>query len=175
MFATHRQAYAPLRRLTLSGPKAEQLRERIHAKRHYGDYQMEIYLDGLHGKLPRFPVDRESLEAAAVEVLPSWVYSYVGYGAGDGRTQQGNVDAFGRYAIVPRMLVAPTERDLSVSLFDMQLPTPLFMPPVGVVGVCSQGHARRYRGGQSLCDNWSSDGGLDVDAGPDGRCPPALR
>jgi lactate 2-monooxygenase len=105
---------------------------------HYGDYQMEIYLDGLHGKLPRFPVDHESLEAAAVEVLPSWVYSYVGYGAGDGRTQQANVDAFGRYAIVPRMLVAPTERDLSVSLFDMQLPTPLFMPPVGVVGVCSQ-------------------------------------
>ena len=105
---------------------------------HYGDYQMEIYLDGLHGKLPRFPVDHESLEAAAVEVLPSWVYSYVGYGAGDGRTQQANVDAFGRYAIVPRMLVAPTERDLSVSLFDMHLPTPLFMPPVGVVGVCSQ-------------------------------------
>ena len=105
---------------------------------HFGDYQMEIYLDGLHGKLPRFPVDHESLEAAAVEVLPSWVYSYVGYGAGDGRTQQANVDAFGRYAIVPRMLVAPTERDLSVPLFDMRLPTPLFMPPVGVVGVCSQ-------------------------------------
>jgi hypothetical protein len=58
--------------------------------------------------------------------------------AGDGHTQQANVDAFARYAIVPRMLVAPTERDLSVSLFDMQLPTPLFMPPTGVVGVCSQ-------------------------------------
>jgi lactate 2-monooxygenase len=108
------------------------------ASEHYGNYQMEIYLDGLHGKLPRFPVDHESLEAAAVEVLPSWIYSYLGYGAGDGRTQQANVDAFGRYAIVPRMLVAPMERDLSVSLFDMQLPTPLFMPPVGVVGVCSQ-------------------------------------
>ena len=51
---------------------------------HYGDYQMQIYLDGLHGKLPRFPVDHASLEAAAVEVLPSWVYSYVAYGAGDG-------------------------------------------------------------------------------------------
>lgn len=36
------------------------------------------------------------------------------------------------------MLVGATERDLSVSLFDMKLPTPLFMPPVGVVGVCSQ-------------------------------------
>jgi lactate 2-monooxygenase len=105
---------------------------------HYGDYQMEIYGDGLRGKLPRFPLDYASLERAAIEVLPSWVYSYVGFGAGDGNTQRANIEAFSRYGIVPRMLVSPTERDLSVSLFDMQLPTPLFLPPVGVVGVCSQ-------------------------------------
>jgi lactate 2-monooxygenase len=104
----------------------------------YGDYQWDIYGDGLQGKLPRFPVDYASLERAAVEVLPSWVYSYVGYGAGDGNTQRANVEAFSRYGIVPRMLVGATERDLSVSLFDMQLSSPLFMPPVGVVGVCSQ-------------------------------------
>ena len=104
----------------------------------YGDYQMEIYGAGLHGQLPRFPVDYASLERAAIEALPPWVYSYVGYGAGDGGTQRANVEAFSRYGIVPRMLVAPTERDLSVSLFDVQLSSPLFMPPVGVVGVCSQ-------------------------------------
>jgi lactate 2-monooxygenase len=104
----------------------------------YGDYQMEIYAAGLQGKLPRFPVDFASLERAAIEALPSWAYSYVGYGAGDSGTQRANVEAFSRYGIVPRMLVAPTERDLSVSLFDMQLSCPLFMPPVGVVGVCSQ-------------------------------------
>src|ERR1700744_5002555 len=104
----------------------------------YGDYQTEIYGDGLQGKLPRFPVDYASLERAAMEVLPSWIYSYVGYGAGDGNTQRANVEAFSRYGVVPRMLVGATERDLTVSLFDMQLPTPLFMPPVGVVGVCSQ-------------------------------------
>jgi lactate 2-monooxygenase len=107
-------------------------------KAQYGDYQMEIYSGGLQGKLPRFPLDYASLERAAAEVLPSWVYSYVGYGAGDGNTQRANIEAFARYGIVPRMLVGATERDLSVSLFDMQLPTPLFMPPVGVVGVCSQ-------------------------------------
>jgi lactate 2-monooxygenase len=104
----------------------------------YGDYQSEIYGGGLQGKLPRFPVDFASLERAAIEALPSWIYSYVGYGAGDGNTQRANVEAFSRYGIVPRMLVGATERDLSVSLFDMRLPTPLFMPPVGVVGVCSQ-------------------------------------
>jgi lactate 2-monooxygenase len=80
----------------------------------YGDYQMEIYGAGLQGKQPRFPLDYASLEQAAAEVLPFWVYSYVGYGAGDGNTQRANVDAFSRYGIVPRMLVGATERDLSV-------------------------------------------------------------
>ena len=63
----------------------------------YGDYQMEIYAGGLQGKLPRFPLDYASLERAAAEVLPSWVYSYVGYGAGDGNTQRANIEAFARY------------------------------------------------------------------------------
>ena len=104
----------------------------------YGDYQHEIYLNGLEGQLPRYPVDFTSLERAAAEVLPSFVQSYVAGGCGDESTQRANVDAFSRYAIVPRMLVGATERDLSVSLFDMQLPTPLFMCPIGVIGLCSQ-------------------------------------
>src|ERR1700722_11480537 len=66
----------------------------------YGDYQSEIYGGGLQGNLPRFPVDFDSLERAAIEVLPPWIYSYVGYGAGDGNTQRANVEAFSRYGIV---------------------------------------------------------------------------
>jgi lactate 2-monooxygenase len=104
----------------------------------YGDYQFEIYFDGLEGKLPRYPVDFAALERAAAEVLPPWVYSYVAGGAGDETTQRGNVEAFSRYGIVPRMLVGASERDLSVSVFDMQLPTPLFMCPIGIVGLCAQ-------------------------------------
>src|SRR6266478_2782136 len=104
----------------------------------YGDYQFEIYFDGLEGRVPRYPVDYPSLERAAAEVLPSFVYSYVAGGCGDERTQRANVDAFSRYAIVPRMLVGATARDLSVSLFDMKLPTPLFMCPIGVIGLCAQ-------------------------------------
>src|SRR4029077_3120346 len=104
----------------------------------YGDYQHEIYFDGLEGRLPKYPVDFASLERAAGEVLPAFVYSYVAGGCGDERTQRANVDAFSRYAIVPRMLVGATERDLSVSLFDMILPPPLFMCPIGVIGLCSQ-------------------------------------
>jgi lactate 2-monooxygenase len=56
----------------------------------------------------------------------------------DGNTQRANIDAFSHYGIVPRMLIGATERDVSVSLFDMQLANPLFMAPVGVLGVCSQ-------------------------------------
>ena len=104
----------------------------------YGDYQFDIYFDGLEGRMPKYPVDFASLERAATEVLPPWVLSYVAGGAGDEGTQRANVDAFSRYGIVPRMLNGATERDLSVSLFDMRLPTPLFMCPIGVIGLCSQ-------------------------------------
>jgi len=99
---------------------------------------VEIYFDGLEGRVPKYPVDYPSLERAAAKVLPSFVYSYVAGGCGDERTQRANVDAFSRFAIVPRMLVGATERDLSVSLFDMKLPTPLFMCPIGVIGLCAQ-------------------------------------
>jgi lactate 2-monooxygenase len=104
----------------------------------YGDYQFDIYFDGLEGRVPKYPLDYPSLERAAAEVLPSFVYSYVAGGCGDERTQRANVDAFSRYAIVPRMLVGATERDLSVSLCSMKLPTPLFMCPIGVIGLCAQ-------------------------------------
>jgi lactate 2-monooxygenase len=101
--------------------------------RQYGDYQLDICLEG---QLPTYPVDFAALERAAALVLPRWVHSYVAGGAGDETTQRVNVEAFSRYGIVPRMLVGASERDLS--LFDMHLPTPLFMCPVGVIGLCSQ-------------------------------------
>jgi hypothetical protein len=49
----------------------------------YGDYQFDIYFDGLDGQLPKYPVDFASLERKAAETLPSWVYSYVAGGCGD--------------------------------------------------------------------------------------------
>src|SRR5206468_5366626 len=43
--------------------------------------------------------------------------------------------------LVPRMMVSPTKRDLSVNLFGLELPSPLFMAPIGVTGLCAQdGH-----------------------------------
>jgi len=113
----------------------------VSSQGQYGDYQNEIYFRGLSGVLPAMPMDYAGLEARAQAALPPSVLSYVAGGAGDEATQRANVSAFARWALVPRMMVSPARRDLSVDLFGLQLPSPLFMAPVGVIGLCAQdGH-----------------------------------
>ncbi|MGD0240382.1 MAG: alpha-hydroxy-acid oxidizing protein [Streptosporangiaceae bacterium] len=105
----------------------------------YGDYQNEIYEAGvLQGRLPRWPMDYQTLERNGAAALPDWILSFVAGGAGAERTQHANVEAFGGWGIVPRMMQQATKRDLSVSLFGLDLPSPLFLAPVGVTGICSQ-------------------------------------
>ncbi len=107
----------------------------------FGDYQYEIYLNGLQGVLPDLPMAFAGLEAGARAALPPSVWSYVAGGAGDERTQRANVSAFERWGLIPRMLVGAAQRDLTVDLFGSALPSPLFMAPVGVLGLCAQdGH-----------------------------------
>jgi lactate 2-monooxygenase len=105
----------------------------------YGDYQNEIYEAGVvQGSLPRWPMDYQTLERNGSAALPDWILSFVAGGAGAGRTQRANVEAFGGWGIVPRMMRQATKRDLSVSLFGLDLPSPLFLAPIGVSGICSQ-------------------------------------
>jgi len=59
-------------------------------------------------------------------------------GAGSERTQRANVEAFDKLGLVPRMLAGARERDLSVELFGKRLASPVFMAPVGVLGICAQ-------------------------------------
>ncbi|ATL26012.1 alpha-hydroxy-acid oxidizing protein [Streptomyces formicae] len=109
--------------------------------RPYKDYQDEIYLDGLRGVVPPFPMTYAGLEDRARAALPPSVVSYVAGGAGDERTQEANVTAFERWGLMPRMFVGANRRDLSVDLFGLTLPSPLFMAPIGVLGICAQdGH-----------------------------------
>jgi len=42
-------------------------------KEQYGDFQLEIYLNGTKGVLPRYPVDAASLERQASTALPPWI------------------------------------------------------------------------------------------------------
>jgi lactate 2-monooxygenase len=107
----------------------------------FGDYQLEIYLAGLHGVLPRFPMAYAELEARAAQALSPSVLSYVAGGAGTEHTQRANVNAFHQWGLIPRMFIGAAKRDLSVELFGMTLPSPLLMAPIGVIGICAQdGH-----------------------------------
>src|ERR1700723_3096433 len=107
----------------------------------FGDYQNEIYFQGLAGVAPSLPMVFAELEAKAEKALPSSVWSYVAGGAGDERTPRANCEAFPRWGLIPRMFVGAAQRDLSVGLFGLTLPTPLFMAPIGVIGLCAQdGH-----------------------------------
>lgn len=107
----------------------------------FGDYQIEIYFAGLSGVVPTLPMTFDELERRAERAMSPSVWSYVAGGAGDEHTQRANREAFDHWGLMPRMLRAQTERDLSVDLFGLHLPTPLFMAPVGVIGICAQdGH-----------------------------------
>ena len=107
----------------------------------YGDFQLEIYLAGLGGTVPTLPVSFAELESRAAQALPPSVLSYVAGGAGDEHTQRANVAAFRQWGLMPRMLVGAVTRDLSVDLFGLRLPSPVFLAPIGVIGLCAQdGH-----------------------------------
>lgn len=98
-------------------------------------------MQGLAGVVPTLPTTYAALEAKAAAALPPLVWSYVAGGAGDERTQRANVTAFEPWGLIPRMFVGANDRDLSVEIFGMQLPAPVFMAPIGVIGICAQnGH-----------------------------------
>src|SRR6201992_3094706 len=81
------------------------------------------------------------LEAKAEKALPPSLWSYVAGGAGDERTQRANCEAFQKWGLIPRMFVGAAQRDLSIDVFELTLPSPLFMAPIGVIALCAQdGH-----------------------------------
>ncbi|MFI0900893.1 alpha-hydroxy-acid oxidizing protein [Streptomyces sp. NPDC020983] len=107
----------------------------------FGNYQNDIYLRALGGVLPDLPMAYAELEERAAAALPPSVWSYVAGGAGDETTQRANTEAFARWGLYPRMFVGASSRDLSVELFGRTWPAPLFMAPIGVLGLCAQdGH-----------------------------------
>lgn len=112
----------------------------------FADYQKELYDQSLHGNQPQYPIRFEDLEEKAAAAMAPKVLQYVAGGAGDEHTQRANCAAFKRWGLYPRMGIAPEERDMSVELFGMRFPSPIFMAPIGVIGVCDpEGH------GDMLC------------------------
>ncbi len=97
--------------------------------------QLQIYLNGLAGEKPPFPIAMDALEARAREVLRPEVAAYLFGGAGGEETIQANREAFRRWRLVPRMLRGVGQRDLSVELLGRRLPAPVLLAPIGVQGI----------------------------------------
>ncbi len=83
----------------------------------FGDYQIELYLGALGGTLPAHPFTYAELEANALAALPPELRTYVAGGAAPRPPSAATSTAFERWALVPRMLRAHAERDLSVEVF----------------------------------------------------------
>src|SRR6478609_6628649 len=101
----------------------------------FADFQIGLYFAGLGGDVPPYPLTFAGLEAAAREKLEHRLFDYVSGGAGDEHTQRGNVAAFQRWGILPRMLSGAAERDLTATVFGRTWPAPVFLAPIGVLGV----------------------------------------
>jgi len=101
----------------------------------FADFQNEIYLNGLGDVRPKLPTDLAGLERLARERIAPEAFDYIAGSAGTESTARANRDAFERRRIVPRMLRDVAVRDLSVELFDMTLPAPVALAPIGVMSI----------------------------------------
>lgn len=70
-----------------------------------------------HNRLPVVTTDPNKLEEQAKSILKPTAFNYVAGGAGERATMDANRLAFRQWKLVPRMLRATSQRDLSVQLF----------------------------------------------------------
>jgi lactate 2-monooxygenase len=98
----------------------------------FASYQAEIFLQGMAGVQPGYPVALAELEREVERSAEDRVRSYVSGGAGSEDTMRANRDAFRRWRIVPRMLRDVSERDLSVRVLGTAMPAPVALAPIGV-------------------------------------------
>ena len=78
---------------------------------------------------PVRPGNVSGYEALARETLPRAVYDYYAGGAEDEWTVRANREAFGHYALRPRVLIDVTQLDSSVHVLDELLDFPVMLAP----------------------------------------------
>ena len=99
----------------------------------FGDYYREIYARGLAGERPALPIAWAELEERARESLDDRATAYISGGAGSEDTMRGNLEAFRRWRIVPRVLRQDlSSRDLSVELLGTRMSAPVLLAPIGM-------------------------------------------
>jgi lactate 2-monooxygenase len=95
------------------------------------DRQTAIYRQGALGRRPSVPTDFAELEQRARRASSARAWGYVAGGAGEGRAMRNNRHAFDRWAIVPRMAHGISQRDLTTTVLNTKLASPLLLAPVG--------------------------------------------
>ncbi|MGG0936382.1 alpha-hydroxy-acid oxidizing protein [Brevibacillus centrosporus] len=84
------------------------------------------------------PISIEDWEQKARELLPAGPFDYIAGGSGAEETLDSNRAAFGKWAIVPRMLRDVSKRTLGIELFGQQLKTPVLLAPVGMQAIANE-------------------------------------
>jgi L-lactate dehydrogenase (cytochrome) len=110
----------------------------MHRVNDHAAFQNDIYLAGLGGVVPQLPMTYDGLVAAAREKLSPQAFAYVDGSAGLERTADSNRDAFGKWKVVPRMMMDIDQRDTSTSVLGLDLPSPIMTAPIGVQGIIHQ-------------------------------------
>lgn len=100
-----------------------------------GDFQQEVYAEGLKGIRPRFSMQYEDWQRDAREQLPANSYGYVHGSAGMRLTDDNNRRAFKQWGLVPNRLIDVKQPDLSVSILGQKLKYPIAIAPVGVLKI----------------------------------------
>lgn len=109
--------------------------------------QEAIYRAGVFGAAPRVPTSFVELERRAHKAMSRKGWAYVYGGAGEGATMAANRAAFDHWQIVPRMLRAAADRDLSTTVLGTALSAPLLLAPVGAAGLVTPGADELIGGG----------------------------
>jgi lactate 2-monooxygenase len=100
-----------------------------------GDYQTEIYLQGLADRVPPLTTDFAALEELARAEMDPGAFGYIAGAAGSGSTKRANGSAFDRWKIVPRMLTGSTRREHATTVLGTAMPAPLLLAPIGVQSI----------------------------------------
>ena len=101
----------------------------------FANFQYEIYLRGMAGEQPSFPMAWGALETAAEAALDPGPRGYVFGGASTEDTMRENLAAFRRRRLLPRMLRDVGERSMAREVLGTTLPAPVLLAPVGVQSI----------------------------------------
>lgn len=88
----------------------------------------------------------DDFETAARRHLPKPLFEYIRGGAETNASLRGNLDTFGRYGFITRVLRDVSTRSMATSLFGRQLSAPFGMAPMGISALMA------YRGDLVLAE-----------------------